>query len=48
MKQWRVFTQRQAKEDTNDIWCYIAQDNPKAEEYQTGRLRAADRLMRPH
>ena len=30
MKQCRIFTQRQAKEDTDEIWHYIAQDNPTA------------------
>lgn len=32
MKQWRIFTQQQAKEDTDDIWHHIAQDNAKAAE----------------
>jgi toxin ParE1/3/4 len=32
MKQWRIFTQQQAKEDTDEIWNYIAQDNSKAAE----------------
>jgi toxin ParE1/3/4 len=32
MKHWRIFTQQQAKEDTDDIWHYIAQDNPEAAE----------------
>jgi toxin ParE1/3/4 len=30
MKQWHIFTQRQAKQDTEDIWRYIARDNPTA------------------
>jgi toxin ParE1/3/4 len=30
MKQWRIFTQQQAKEDTDEIWNYIAKDNSKA------------------
>ena len=30
MKQCRIFTQRQAKQDTDEIWHYIAQDNPTA------------------
>jgi toxin ParE1/3/4 len=32
MKQCRIFTQRQAQEDTDEIWHYIAQDNPTAAE----------------
>jgi len=32
MKRWRVFTKRQAEEDANEIWFYIAQDNPRAAE----------------
>ena len=32
MKKWKVFTKRQAEKDTNEIWFYIAQDNPQAAE----------------
>ncbi|MGH8558044.1 MAG: type II toxin-antitoxin system RelE/ParE family toxin [Methylococcales bacterium] len=32
MKRWKVFIKRQAEEDANDIWFYIAQDNPRAAE----------------
>jgi hypothetical protein len=32
MKRWRVFIKRQAEEDANEIWFYIAQDNPQAAE----------------
>ena len=32
MKKWRVFTKRQAEEDANEIWFYIAQENPQAAE----------------
>jgi toxin ParE1/3/4 len=30
MKQWRVFKQKQADKDTEDIWQYIAEDNAAA------------------
>jgi plasmid stabilization system protein ParE len=45
MRQWRVFTQRRAKEDTNDIWCYIAQDNPKAGDAFLDALEEAPELL---
>lgn len=32
MKQWKVFTKRQAETDAADICLYIAQDNPQAAE----------------
>jgi toxin ParE1/3/4 len=45
MKQWRVFTQRQAKEDTNDIWRYIAQDNPEAADAFLDAIEEASELL---
>ena len=45
MKQWRVFTQRQAKEDTNDIWRYIAHDNPKAADAFLDAIEEASKLL---
>jgi toxin ParE1/3/4 len=32
MKHWRVFTSRQAEEDTQEIYSYIAENNPQAAE----------------
>jgi toxin ParE1/3/4 len=45
MKQWRVFKQQRAKEDTSDIWHYIAQDNPNAAEAFLDAIEKVSELL---
>ncbi|MGC1951101.1 MAG: type II toxin-antitoxin system RelE/ParE family toxin [Gammaproteobacteria bacterium] len=45
MKNWKVFTKRQAEEDTNEIWSYIAQDNPLAAEAFLDAIEEASSIL---
>jgi len=45
MKRWRVFTKRQSEEDANEIWFYIAQDNPQAAEAFLSAIEEASSIL---
>src|SRR5919197_1164610 len=45
MKKWRVFTKRHAEVDTNEIWFYIAQDNPRAGEAFLNAIEEASNIL---
>ena len=45
MKKWRVLFRRQAEEDTNEIWFYIAQDNPRAAEAFLNAIEEASNVL---
>jgi toxin ParE1/3/4 len=45
MKRWRVFTKRQAEKDANEIWFYIAQDNPQAAEAFLSAIEEASYIL---
>src|SRR5437870_10979494 len=45
MKHWRVFTRQKALEDTQDIYFYIAHDNPTAAEAFLNALEEAATLL---
>jgi toxin ParE1/3/4 len=45
MKRWRVFTKRQAEEDANEIWFYIAQDNPQVAEAFLSAIEEASSIL---
>jgi plasmid stabilization system protein ParE len=45
MKTWRILTKRQAEEDTNEIYSYIAKDNPKAAEGFLDAIETASSIL---
>jgi toxin ParE1/3/4 len=45
MKHWRVFTRQKALEDTQDIYSYIAHDNPTSAEAFLNALEEAATLL---
>jgi toxin ParE1/3/4 len=45
MKKWRVLFRRQAEEDANEIWFYIAKDNPQAAEEFLAAFEEASSIL---
>ncbi|MGH8651196.1 MAG: type II toxin-antitoxin system RelE/ParE family toxin [Burkholderiales bacterium] len=45
MKRWRVLTKRQAEEDTNEIYSYIARDSPQAAEGFLDAIEQASSIL---